>query len=54
MILSNLYPINIPNNATGNNIADCLKDSKFVIDKLIYKGSLIKFTKVKKNILVPT
>ena len=54
MILSNLYPINIPNRATGNNIDECLKDSKFVIDKLIYKGSLIKFTKVKKNILVPT
>ena len=54
MIFSSLYPINIPNSATGNNITEFLKDSRLVIDKLIYKGSLIKFTQAKKKILVLT
>ena len=44
----------MPTKASGNKNTDCLKVTKFVIERLMYKGSFIRLTKVKNIILVPT
>ena len=36
----------MPRKASGNKNTDCLKVTKFVIERLMYRGSFIRLTKV--------